>query len=444
MDLHLRNIQVQTALGLSAASALIYEVVATNILFFYFIRSSYSIATVLGVFLFGLGLGSLLVYFFINRIKDKKLLFGGLQIAIAIYALFVLTNLTEIVPSISTFGTFATSFVILLIPTVFLGAVFPLAGSLFKENKKEVIGLIYSSDLFGAILGSFIAGFLLIPIYGNTIAVIVGVALNLISAFIILNKKFRVIPLICIVFLLIVPVISPSILSEDTSIYQFYAPSPYGLVYVQDGTLVIDGRQQCSMCYPEDTSERMMVLYALDPLQQHNHLDVLNIGLGCGLTLEKILEYDTDADVVEINYQVVLANKVMTNILTHPRVNLIIDDGLNYLRYSSKKYDSILIDIENPAVAHSSNLYTVDAFEIISNSLADNGTFALWNFDGNTRYMGILAYSLKEVFPYVYSYPWVFLASKQDLNQEEYVFFGPWEINTIDKNTLTDAFLSVN
>ena len=60
------------------------------------------------------------------------------------------------------------------------------------------------------------------------------------------------------------------------------------------------------------------------------------------------------------------------------------------------------------------------------------------------KYMGILAYSLKEVFPYVYSYPWVFLASKQDLNQEEYVFFGPWGINTIDKNTLTDAFLSVN
>jgi len=67
MNLKFTNLDIQIALALSAASALIYEVVATNILFFYFIRSSYSIATVLGVFLFGLGLGSLLIYFLLHR-----------------------------------------------------------------------------------------------------------------------------------------------------------------------------------------------------------------------------------------------------------------------------------------------------------------------------------------------------------------------------------------
>ena len=51
------NLEIQTALALSAASALIYEVVATHLLFFYFIESSYSIATVLSVFLFGLIMG---------------------------------------------------------------------------------------------------------------------------------------------------------------------------------------------------------------------------------------------------------------------------------------------------------------------------------------------------------------------------------------------------
>lgn len=44
------NFNIQLALALSAASALIYEIVVTNVLFFYFIESSYSIATVLGVF----------------------------------------------------------------------------------------------------------------------------------------------------------------------------------------------------------------------------------------------------------------------------------------------------------------------------------------------------------------------------------------------------------
>ena len=49
-----RNLDVQVALALSAASALIYEVVASHMLIFYSDESSYSIATILSVFLFGL------------------------------------------------------------------------------------------------------------------------------------------------------------------------------------------------------------------------------------------------------------------------------------------------------------------------------------------------------------------------------------------------------
>lgn len=84
-----KNLNIQFALGLSAASALIYEVVATKMLYFYFTESSYSIATVLSVFLFGLGIGSLVIYYLSNRIKDKRLLFGVLQLLIA---LFVISN----------------------------------------------------------------------------------------------------------------------------------------------------------------------------------------------------------------------------------------------------------------------------------------------------------------------------------------------------------------
>lgn len=431
-----RNLNVQVALALSGASALIYEVVAVNILFFYFIRSSYSIATVLSVFLFGLGLGSLLIYFLSHRIKNKRLLFGVLQILIALYTFFILMNLTEIIPKISTLGTFITSFAILLIPTIFLGAIFPLAGSMFRKDRKDIIGLIYSSDLFGAIIGSLIAGFFLIPLFGAKIAIIFGVGLNVLSAIIILPKKLKIIP----VFILTILLISLPI-NANTDEYQFYSNSPYGIVRVENDTLFIDEREQCSLFYDEGTTEKTMVNYALEPLD--GKLTVLNIGLGCGLTLEKILEYDVEVNVVEINSQVILANKIMTNVLTNPRVNLIVDDGLNYLRYNKKKYDSILIDVENPAIAHSSNLYTVEAFEIINDSLVEDGTFALWNYDVGDEYTDILYYSLKEVFPFVYVQPTVFIASNHMLDQPEYVPNGEYEINTIDKNTLTEVYCSL-
>lgn len=453
MKLKFTNIEIQTALGLSAASALLYEVVATHLLFFYFIESSYSIATVLSVFLLGLALGSLTIYYFSDKIKNKHLLFAAIQIAIALYAFFILSNLRNILPNISALGTFVTSFLILLVPTIFLGAVFPLAGLIFKKEKKEIMGLVYSSDLFGAILGTLFAGFILIPEFGVKITIIIGAILNIISALIIFPKKQKIISVILLFIFIGSTFNIPSILSDKPVLtyeeetyykegYQYYSNSPYGLVTVKNDTLYIEGRAQCCLCYPQDTSERLMVVYALEPLQGYSDISVLNIGLGCGLTLEKCLQYNTLVDVVEINEKVVEANRVMTDVLLDKRVTLIIDDGLSYLRNNNKFYDSILIDIENPRIAHASNLYTVDAFKIIFNSLTDTGTFALWSYSGNSRYYDILYYSLKEAFPYVYQYTGVFLATKNPLiDNTEYIPTNEYEINTIDKNTLTNAYL---
>jgi len=452
MKIKLTNLHIQIALALSAASALIYEVVATHILFSYFIESSYSVATVLSVFLLGLAIGSLIIYYIINRVKNKKLLFAVLQISVAIYAFLILSNLTDIIPKITPLGTFAVSFVILLVPTIFLGAVFPLAGSIFKRDKKEIMGLVYSSDLFGAILGSLVAGFLLIPKIGASATVIFGAGLNALAAMVMFSKKQRIIP-VCLLVLLVVTTFNIPSLTTDNPVltyeeeeyikegYQFYANSPYGLVTVKNDCLSIGGRSQCCRSYSDTTSERMMAVYALEPLEEYGELEALNIGLGCALTLDKCLEYNTDMDVVEINEKVVEANKVMTDVLKNPRVNLIINDGLSYLRSNSKKYDSILIDIEDPTVAHASNLYTVEAFKAISSSLKNHGTFTLWSYNGRDRYLDILFYSLKEAFSYIYSYSGVFLATNQDLDQLEYIPSTPYEINTIDRNTLTDAFL---
>jgi spermidine synthase len=434
------SFQVKLALILSGASALIYEVVATDVLFFYFIKSSYSIATVLSVFLAGLGLGSLLIHVFSKRIKNKVLLFGLLQILIAIYGFLVLRNLTSIIPTISTWGTFITSFLILLIPTIFLGAIFPLS-SYIIDSKKNITGLIYSLDLLGAIMGSLLAGFLLIPLLGVKAAVLFGVGLNIISALFVLPKKYKLIPIFFLAFLLITFAVSQSMVNVVDD-YDFFSNSPYGEVRVENSTLYIEKREQCSLNYPKNATERLMASYSLSHMS--DDLDVLVIGLGCGLTVDGVLEYDAKIDVVEINPQVVLANQVMTGTLKNPRVNLVIDEGLNYLRNTNKKYDSILVDVENPAIAHSSDLYTVEAFEIISNSLKDSGTFGLWNYGVVGEYKDVLYYSLNTHFPFVYSERVVFIASRQELNHTGYQPNSPYRLNTIDKNVLSEIYCSGN
>jgi len=433
---------VLIALALSGASALIYEVVATNILFFYFVESSYSIATVLGTFLLGLGVGSFAIYKMNRKIKNKKNLFGVLQIIIGVYSYAVLANLQSVVPKLHTLGVLLASFLILLIPSVFLGAMFPLASSLYGKNRRDVSGLIYSYDLFGAILGAALAGFLLIPTFGNSISVVFGVGLNLLSAIIVFSNFKKVIPVVLLILLLAVVIIAPGNLVSAEEGVEFVAYSAFGEVKIVEGELIIDGREQCGFGYPEDASERKIAEYALSHFEIERPLEVLNIGLGCGLTSESALEFESNLDIVEINPEVVRANSEYSGVLDHPRANLINDEGLNYLRNSEKKYDSIIIDIENPQVAHSTDLYTVDAFEIIGDSLKEDGSFALWAYGtGEHKYLGLIFYSLKEVFPYVYYKKDVFIASKVELEgEEEYNPIVPYAINTIDKNIANKYF----
>ena len=109
MKVKFPNIGIQTALGLSAASALIYEVVATHMLFFYFIESSYSIATVLSVFLFGLAIGSLTIYYLSNKIKNKRLIFAILQISVHTLVINVIGLCVGSVPTSSMINGTAVS-----------------------------------------------------------------------------------------------------------------------------------------------------------------------------------------------------------------------------------------------------------------------------------------------------------------------------------------------
>lgn len=123
------------------------------------------------------------------------------------------------------------------------------------------------------------------------------------------------------------------------------------------------------------------------------------------------------------------------NPLNDERVNLVIEDGFQYLQKTDKMYDIISIDIQSPSVAHSSPLYTVEAFKLASQVLKYDGLFEIYGFaygptlERDYDYIKIFYYSLKQSFPYVYfprveEEPLVFLASssrleKQSLTDEE-------------------------
>jgi len=452
------------AMMFSGAAALMYEVIASEALFYFFTNNTYSVATVLTVFLLGLAVGGFTMGKIIRKVKNRRLVFVSLQVLIAIYALFFLSNF-EIIPKILGFiYTFAGNNEILLVlskfavgnlylffPTFLLGAIFPLASSLLIKDVKKVgsgIGSLYSLNNFGAIAGSWIAGFILLPLFGLKLSIFIGAVLNLISGFLVLKKNRKSVFLFIVISLLLISLfflvnnpfqnsdeiivntnskVSKGViyLGYESLPYIFLKNSPYGEIAVTDDNntlrLFIDRRQQCNSA---SVSERKISDTALKNFDRD--VKVLNIGLGCGITLSSILKYDIvkEVDVVEINPVMPQATSYFSrdnnNALKDDRVNLIIDDGAHYLETTNKNYDVVIIDVENPAVAHSSPLYTVEWFEIINNSLNEDGVLALWGFMVNYEYIKTLYKSIDEVFPYTYyiSESVAYVGSKQELDEE--------------------------
>ncbi len=458
------------AVTFTGATSLIYEVLAARILELNTNGSLYSITTVLIVFLGGLGLGA-----GVMSAVNKKYGFGVsalivIQIAIALYAGLLLTQygyLTDIlnwlnnIIDIQIWSLALVSISFLLIPTFLIGSIFPLAAviieSLSSKNISKKIGLLYTADIIGAVAGAAVAGFWLIPNYGITITLLIASIINFLGTALLIKRQMKTMLvwlLLFVIFVCCLFIIAPRsknfTLARDDAydknvtvwfnkkdiLYQ--SSSPYGLITVReellDGkinrVLSINNRDQCQSA--SNSSEMLIAEAAMSHIK--NDAKVLHIGLGCGFTLQKILEYETESvDVAEINRVIPAAaeryfSEFNNNSLADERVDIIIEDGAKILKEGKKTYDVIIIDIENPTIAHSSPLYTYEYFEYARQRLAYDGSIALWGYQSeDPRYLKSLIGTLRAVFEHVdfiQNNAYILVASQLAVNLSEFDKYG--------------------
>lgn len=167
---------------LSGATGLVYEVLWARMLGLVFGATTLAISTVLAAFMGGLALGSAIGGRVGGRIKRPFRAYGLLEIGIAVYALAVpllfslVDNLYAVVwqqfhPGFFTFSVwrFVLSCVMLLVPTTMMGATLPiLSAALIRSSafKTSSVTRLYTCNLLGAIFGTVIAGFVLLPNLG--------------------------------------------------------------------------------------------------------------------------------------------------------------------------------------------------------------------------------------------------------------------------------------
>jgi predicted membrane-bound spermidine synthase/cytochrome c-type biogenesis protein CcmH/NrfG len=182
----------------SGAAGLVYQVVWTRMLTQIFGNTTYAIATVLSAFMAGLAIGSYLFGKIADRGKNDFLLYGLLEAGVGIYGfavpwLFALAQkaygpifgLNESYPFLFNLVLFFLSFVLLVFPTLLMGATLPVLSRFYVRSFSQFgrrVGDLYATNTTGAVIGCAAAGFFLIPTLGMRTTVYVAASLNLIIA----------------------------------------------------------------------------------------------------------------------------------------------------------------------------------------------------------------------------------------------------------------------
>jgi len=178
----------------SGATGLIYEVLWARMLGLVFGATTLAVSTVLAAFMGGLALGSAFAGRFGSRVKRPLSAYGWLEIGIAIYAIFVpllfrwvdhvyVLIWQEFHPGFFVFSIwrFVLSCLLLLLPTTLMGATLPVLSSALLSSlghDSRSVTKLYACNLAGAILGTVVAGFVLLPVVGVRTTIFVAAAIN--------------------------------------------------------------------------------------------------------------------------------------------------------------------------------------------------------------------------------------------------------------------------
>src|ERR1044071_1539339 len=183
---------------LSGAAGLIYQVVWTRMLTQIFGNTTYAIATVLSAFMAGLAIGSYLFGKIADRGKKEFLLFGFLVPWIFKFAQKIygpIFGLNESLPFLFNLVLFFLSFVLLVFPTLLMGATLPVLSRFFVRSFAQFgrrVGDLYATNTLGAVIGCAAGGFFLIPTLGMRQTVYVAAGVNMvIAAVILVVDRFR-------------------------------------------------------------------------------------------------------------------------------------------------------------------------------------------------------------------------------------------------------------
>jgi spermidine synthase len=399
-------------------AGLAYEILWTRALAAFTTNSIYSFSSILVVFLTGIGIGSYIYSNFITTRTPSLPLLVVLQFFIFVIAAITAVFLNDIPILINPFrgllkypilrmvfpGLFLST-VIMFLPTMLMGIVFPLICKMYTDSLDHLrsrIGKIYFFNTIGSVVGPIAAGFVLIPLVGVVKGLIFIALVNFLLALsgsLFIEKsaqKKKWLLAVAVTFAGVI--LFPLILGRPSHILPpsiFRNPQEHHeLKYYKetiDGTVVVveDKKTGVRSCYVNNNAVCGVTYDALKVVHYMGHLpmiidpeaeNALIIGFGIGVTTSAVALHPlTEIDCVEIcpgvKEAAPLFERFNQKVWQNPKVNFIAGDGRNYLLVTRKKYDIISCDPVHPGLG-SGSLYSKEYFELCKKLMKPRGVIS--------------------------------------------------------------------
>jgi spermidine synthase len=292
------------------------------------------------------------------------------------------------------------------VPSILMGGAFPLANAVIQHAERAVgtrAGVLYLTNTAGAVCGSLVAGYVLLPLFGmqaSATILALAAALPILPLALIIDRRAALGAVLTPTLIAAVVVAWWLRLPSDYVLQQSLAPLSAGerLVAIHEGVTEVvavtevPGRGRSLMTNGHAMSstalldQRYMRALAHIPLLSAAHpTRVLVIGFGVGNSTEAATLHPSveRVDVADLSRAILehdcYFHEANNGVLHDPRVRVYVNDGRQHLLMQpAAAYD--LITLEPPPVAHAgvAALYSREFYDLARTRLKPGGFLSQW------------------------------------------------------------------
>lgn len=378
-----------------AACGLVYELIAGAAASYLLGDSVTQFSLVIGLYLFGMGVGSYLSRWVVNGVAAR---FIEIELVIALLGGFSAAGVFLAFAHIGS-DVRALLYGLVLVIGVLVGLEIPLVMRLLRNRFgfRDLVAQVLSFDYLGALAVSVAFPLLLVPTLGLIrSAFLFGLLNALVAAWALwlFRAQLGALPWRTVQCAVVVGLLAGGMLQADrlTSIAEedTYADrivlarsSPYQRIVVtrwrNDVRLFLNGNLQFS-AFDEYRYHESLVHPGLAAAPWAKR--VLVLGGGDGLAVREILKYpqvesvtlvDLDAEVTRLFATLPLLRALNADALASPKVRIVNADAFKWLEEASEHWDFVVADFPDPSNYSLGKLYTTAFYRLLERRLTARG-----------------------------------------------------------------------